>query len=64
MTKLKRVAKLPTSSAKRHAILAKMAKRLVRKADGYQPKAEHNHQIPADCCGVNGLRPVWHGRAS
>jgi hypothetical protein len=62
--KMSTVSKLPTSSAKRRAVLAKMAKRIVRKADGYQPKADRDNQIPADCCGVNGLRPVWHGRAS
>lgn len=45
-------------------VLEVVAGRLLRKADGRQPKAERTDQVPAECCGTNGLRPTWHGRAS
>jgi hypothetical protein len=43
--------------------LAKLGKRIIRKVDGYQPKAAFNPVVPAEFCGVRGLRPTWHGRA-
>lgn len=45
-------------------VLEAIASKMLRKADGYQPKADRSDQVPAECCGTNGLRPTWHGRAS
>jgi hypothetical protein len=51
------------SHTKRQQRLNAAANKRLRKAGFYQPKAEAG-VIPAEACGVNGLRPTWHGRAS
>ena len=45
-------------------VLEAIAGRLLRKADGRKARPERTDQVPAECCGTNGLRPTWHGRAS
>jgi hypothetical protein len=59
-----RKATRPAVHNRRIDKLDRMGKRILRKAGFIQPKAEYSTEIPADCCGVNGLRPTWHGRAS
>ena len=39
------------------------ANRKLRFAGFYKPR-EIAGVLPAESCGVNGLRPTWHGRAS
>lgn len=41
--------------------LSRLAKKL---ADKPRSRPERTDQVPAECCGTNGLRPNWHGRAS
>lgn len=44
-------------------VLEVIASRLLRKADGRRARPERSEQVPAECVGVAGLRPTWHGRA-
>jgi hypothetical protein len=59
-----RKATRPAVHNRRIDKLDRIGKRILRKAGFIQPKAEYSTEIPADCCGTNGLRPTWHGRAS
>lgn len=53
-----------TGETAKQRALRKVGKFVLRKIDGRKPQPQFNSQIPAESCGVNGLRPTWHGRAS
>lgn len=44
--------------------LEQAASKMLRKARFFGKRRQTSEIIDADCCGVNGLRPTWHGRAS
>lgn len=54
-----------SSHNNKQAKLAALANVKLRRS-GYFPAKEAAVEcvVDADCCGVNGLRPTWHGRAS